>query len=79
MAIAQIGDNEFVLIGQYARVRIEPLAAGDKGSMLVRAEEGHYAPAGAWQMERNWNGDQADYGLNLTGNPVVLKVRMGHY
>jgi beta-galactosidase GanA len=77
VAIAQIGDDEFVVIGQYARVRIEPLVAG--GTMVVRAEEGRYTPGGAWQMERNWNGDQTDYGLNLTGKPVVLKVRMGRY
>ena len=30
-------------------------------------------------MVRNWNGDQTDYGLNLTGKPVVLKVQMGRY
>lgn len=35
--------------------------------------------AGKWVMERNWNGDQAGYGLNLTGHPVILKVRMGRY
>jgi len=28
---------------------------------------------------RNWNGDQVDSGLNLTGNPVVLKIRLGTY
>jgi hypothetical protein len=30
-------------------------------------------------MERNWNGDQTDYGLNLPAEPTVLKVRMGTY
>jgi hypothetical protein len=79
VAIAQLGDDEFIVIGQYARVRIEPVDSGGKGAIVVRAEEGRYTPAGAWQMDRNWNGDQTDYGLNLTGNPVVLKVRMGRY
>jgi hypothetical protein len=50
-----------------------------KPSMFARVEEGHFDAAGKWIMERNWNGDQADWGLNLTGNPVVLKVRMGTY
>jgi hypothetical protein len=30
-------------------------------------------------MERNWNGDQTDYGLNLPAVPTVLKVKMGSY
>jgi hypothetical protein len=30
-------------------------------------------------MERNWNGDQVDSGLNLPARPTVLKVRMGTY
>jgi len=29
-------------------------------------------------MKRRWNGDQTDYGLNLT-TPTLLKVRMGTY
>ncbi len=77
VAIAQIGPDEFVVIGQHARVRIEPLVEGR--TLLLRAEEGQYARSGAWQMTRNWNGDQTDYGLNLTGKPIVLKVQMGRY
>jgi hypothetical protein len=77
VAIAQIGENEFIIIGQRARVKIDH-AAG-KPSMWARVEEGRYDAAGKWIMERNWNGDQTDYGLNLTGNPVVLKVKLGTY
>jgi hypothetical protein len=86
VAIAQISDNEFIIVGQHARVKIE--AAGANTSMpsmwgraevLGRAEEGHFDASGKWVMERNWNGDQVDFGLNLTGNPVVLKVKMGTY
>jgi beta-galactosidase GanA len=80
VAIAQIGDNEFVIVGQHARVRIEGDGAnGGKPSMYARVEEGHFDASGKWIMERNWNGDQTDYGLNLPGNPVVLKVKMGTY
>lgn len=77
VAIAQIGENEFIIIGQRARVKIDH-AAG-KPSMWARVEEGRYDASGKWIMERNWNGDQTDYGLNLTGNPVVLKVKLGTY
>jgi beta-galactosidase GanA len=80
VAVAQISDDEFVIVGQYARVRLEGLPiAGNHGTMIARAEEGRFDAAGHWVMERNWNGDQVDWGLNFTGRPTVLKVRMGRY
>jgi hypothetical protein len=30
-------------------------------------------------MERRWNGDQVDWGLNFTAQPRVLKVKLGRY
>ena len=30
-------------------------------------------------MDRVWNGDQTDHGLNLLDGPVWLKVAMGSY
>lgn len=77
VAMAQIADNEFIIVGQHARVKID--SADGKPTMWARVEEGRYDAAGKWIMERNWNGDQTDYGLNLTGNPVVLKVKVGTY
>jgi hypothetical protein len=77
VAIAQIADDEFIIVGQYARVKIDH--ADGKPTMWARVEEGYYDPSGKWVMERNWNGDQTDYGLNLTGKPVVLKVKVGTY
>ena len=81
VAIAQIGDDEFVVVGQRARVRFEPAEplGNGHGAVLLRAEEGRFTPTGAWAMKRNWNGDQVDWGLNFTERPVVLKVRMGRY
>ena len=79
VAIAQLGENEFVVVGQHARVRIASAQKQGNGEMFARVEEGHFDAAGKWVMERNWNGDQTDYGLNLTGQPVILKVRMGRY
>jgi beta-galactosidase GanA len=81
VAIAQLGPDEFVITGQHARVRLaptQPLPA-DHGAMFARVEEGHFDAAGQWVMERNWNGDQTDWGLNFTATPVILKVRMGRW
>lgn len=73
VAVAQIGADEFLIVGERSRVRIEP--AGHEGFML-RAEEGRFDDKGQWRMTRVWNGDQVDWGLNLPAKPVVLKVRM---
>lgn len=75
VAIAQISDDEFIVIGQRTRVRMEA-APGQSGFML-RTEQGRFDAKGRWVMERVWNGDQVDYGLNLPAEPVMLKVRMG--
>ncbi|MFL6657810.1 MAG: DUF5597 domain-containing protein, partial [Massilia sp.] len=80
LAIAQIAENEFIVIGQQARLRFSGSGTNEgKPSMFARIEEGHFDAAGIWRMERNWNGDQADYGINLPTHPVVLKVKMGTY
>lgn len=78
VAVAQIGDDEFVLVGQFARVRLDD-AEGSGRAQLVSAEQGQFDERGRWVMERRWNGDQVDWGLNFTGQPVVLKVKMGRY
>nr|WP_315212481.1 DUF5597 domain-containing protein [uncultured Duganella sp.] len=79
-AVAQIGEREFIVIGHHARVKVEVAGANHgKPAMYARVEEGRFDAQGKWIMERNWNGDQTDHGLNLTGQPIVLRVRMGTY
>jgi beta-galactosidase GanA len=79
-ALAQVGDNEFIVIGQNVRLSFEGEGANaGKPFMYARVEEGHFDSSGKWIMERNWNGDQTDWGLNLTAQPTVLKVRLGTY
>ncbi len=73
-AMAQLGPDEFLLIGQRVRVRMEP-AEGSSG-MMLRAEQGRFDAQGRWVMERVWNGDQVDWGLNLPTGPVMLKITM---
>ena len=76
VAIAQLAKDEFIVIGQSTRVRLEP-APGSQG-IVLRTEQGRFDDRGRWVMERVWNGDQVDYGLNLPGEPVMLKVTVGH-
>jgi hypothetical protein len=53
------------------------LARPGENVQLLDVEEGTFEN-GRWMMKRRWNGDQIDYGLNLT-RPVLLKVRLGTY
>jgi len=77
--IAQLGPDEFLLTGQQVRVSFAP-AAGLKANGLIFAsvEEGTYSN-GKWTRTRIWNGDQTDYGLNLTDESRVLRVRLATY
>lgn len=79
VSIAQIAENEFVVVGQHARLRIESITQEGHGWMYARVEEGHFDASGKWIIERNWNGDQTDWGINLTDTPVILKIKMGRY
>jgi len=79
VAIAQLGPDEFLVIGVHARATFE---LSDKKSganpIVDRVEEGRYEN-GKWVFERVWNGDQTDYGLNFTGAPQVLRVKMATF
>jgi beta-galactosidase GanA len=77
-ALIQLGPDEFLLAGSDVRVGfgLSQPAAGDNVQFLS-VEEGTFQ-GGRWVMKRRWNGDQIDYGLNLT-KPTLLKVRLGTY
>ncbi|TWI67768.1 beta-galactosidase GanA [Pseudoduganella lurida] len=80
LAVAQTGDNEFVVVGQRARIKFEPSGRhAGKPALYARVEEGRYDGKGNWVLERVWNGDQTDYGLNFGTTPTVLKVKIGTY
>jgi len=77
--IAQLGENEYLVTAFKARVEFKPSAEiKDSKYMIDRIEEGHYE-SGKWVMERVWNGDQTDWGLNFAKRPHVLKVRLATY
>jgi beta-galactosidase GanA len=74
--IARLSPNEFLVTGYRARVSFGS-AKGER-MMMARVEEGHFEK-GQWVFDRVWNGDQTDYGLNLTTLPQVLKVKLATY
>ncbi|MCS0612693.1 DUF5597 domain-containing protein [Massilia kyonggiensis] len=79
-AFARIGDDEFIVIGQHVRLHFWPAGANEgKRSLFARVEEGQFDAQGRWTMERNWNGDQVDHGLNLPARPTILKIRLRSY
>ena len=74
--VAQLSPNEFLVTGYRARVTFG--SAKGEQFMLARVEEGHFEK-GQWVFDRVWNGDQTDYGLNLTTLPQVLKGKLATY
>jgi beta-galactosidase GanA len=79
VVIAELGPDEYLVTGFDARVSFAPSRELDGRQMIyARVEEGHFKD-GQWVFERVWNGDQTDWGLNFSGNPHVLKVRLATY
>jgi beta-galactosidase GanA len=77
-AVAQLGPDEFLVAGSDVRIRFSPAAPNPgESSGMLRVEEGTFGPDGEWATTRVWNGDQTDYGLNFTGTPVLLRVKLG--
>ena len=77
--VAQLGPDEFLVAGNFVRVRLALAApAAGENSQILSAEEGAFEN-GRWIMRRRWNGDQTDYGFNFSAQPVMLRVRLGTY
>jgi len=76
--IAELGPDEFLITAQHARITLHPAGEATANMVLDRVEEGFYKD-GQWQFQRNWNGDQTDYGLNFTTAPQLLKVTLATY
>jgi beta-galactosidase GanA len=76
--IAEIAPDEYLVGGFAARVTFRPAHESDKPFFPARVEEGHYEN-GRWVFERVWNGDQTDWGLNFTGTPQWLHVKLASY
>lgn len=77
-ALVQLGPDEFLVAGSDVRLRfsLDRPQVGEN-SQFLDVEEGTFVNH-RWVMARRWNGDQVDYGINLTA-PTLLKVRLGTY
>lgn len=79
VAVAQLGPDQFLLAGTHVRVRFTlNKPTHGEAAQLLRVEQGTFDGTGAWTTVRVWNGDQTDYGLNLT-DPTLLRVTLGTY
>lgn len=77
--IAELGSDEFLVTAVHARVTLHPAGEATANMVYDRVEEGAYDEAGQWRFQRNWNGDQTDYGLNFSSAPQLLKVTLATY
>jgi hypothetical protein len=74
--IAELGPDEFLVAGHHARVDFTSRNDGEK-RLFLKVEEGTYDQRGDWKTARVWNGDQTDWGLNLSSEAdYLLKVRL---
>jgi len=77
--VVQLSANEYLVTAHKARVEFKPSAElASKKYMIDRIEEGHFVK-GEWVMDRVWNGDQTDWGMNFSDRAVTLKVKMAAY
>jgi hypothetical protein len=75
--VAQLGDNQFLVAGYFCQVDFRP-TDGDKRRQFMRVDEGTYEN-GVFKFLRILNGDETDWGLNLRGEPIALRVSLGVY
>jgi len=78
MVVARLGPDEFLVAGRMARIAFSPKPLTGKHMQFVRVEEGSFVD-GKWVLHHVWNGDQTDWGLNLSTVPRILKVTLGTY
>lgn len=86
LVIAQLAADEYLVTGYDARIdflpasdpKAQPYDPARKGYYYARVEEGHFDASGNWIMERVWNGDQTDWGLNFKSGQQVLRVKLAN-
>jgi len=74
--IAELGPDEFLVTGYHARVTLHPASEATANMLYDRVEEGYYDADGQWVFQRNWNGDQTDYGVNFSSADTLLKIKL---
>ncbi len=76
--VIEQSSTEFLLAGFDARVELARHDDDHRHGQLLRVEQGRFVN-GQWHMQRLWNGDETDYGLNFGKQPTMLKVTVGSY
>ncbi|MGY2735534.1 DUF5597 domain-containing protein [Sphingomonas sp. UYP23] len=76
--VAQLSATQYLAAGDHVRIEFAPAEGAPKNALMLRVEEGRMVQ-GAFVVDRVWNGDQTDYGLNFIDHPVLLRVTMGRY
>jgi beta-galactosidase GanA len=79
VVVAELAPDTYEVLGYHVRVEFHPTDKALKNWIYAKVEEGHYDAKGVWVFDRIWNGDQTDYGLNLTSEPQILRVHLGRY
>jgi hypothetical protein len=77
VVIAQLGENEFVVMGAQCRVAVQP-NGGNKGKpwQFLKVEEGNYED-GMFKLLRLRNGDEVGWGtVSIGEEPVLLRFTM---
>ena len=75
--VAQLSADEFLIAGQYVRLRFAPVDASSN-MQIMSAEEGTFVD-GQWRAQRRWNGDQITSGFNFNEQPALLRVRLATF
>lgn len=75
--IVEMGENEYLVTGMHARVDFHTTLDG-RATQFETVQEGRFVD-GAFVADRVWNGDQIDYGLNLTDRTPLLRVKLATY
>ncbi len=77
MMIVQLDDDKFLLIGTACRITFHPAGSNaGRAWQYGKVEEGHYEK-GVFQLLRNRNGDETDFGgPRFGGAPAVLQATL---
>ena len=78
VVIARLGPDAFLVTGRMVRIDFAPKASTGQHIQFSRVEEGTF-DRGKWVLHHVWNGDQTDYGINLSAVPRTLKVTLATY
>lgn len=79
VVVAQLSADEFLVTGVHARLHFGIGPKNTAKNMTFRSVEQGHSEKGQWVVDFVWNDDQIDHGLNLTGPPAVLRVKLVTY